>query len=314
MKSEALQTFFRRVNREINWLRSDLKRIGSYRSWFPVGRHGRKIKAADGSPIRWQEIPYPASKRTHTAIYPIPSERFQSNWNTHRDIRADYNSKRCDGVSEFLGWFDVEYESILDLDQCRLENGTLPTVQFDGLEQDVFLSVEPIYVAVLKWYVADDGHWSEFRSCRTKRESKAIQEQIQRSESQFPLDVKLLKELQAAVNNARLRLAGKIISVPNSSNSEQLEALGESLDPNSKIILQTMLELNCNEFNRLSATEIIKAALYSGDEKRAFNQLKRLGLVTSKEGRSGGYWLTEKGTNMGSKINGGTVTPTDCTV
>ena len=87
--------------------------------------------------------------------------------------------------------------------------------------------------------------------------------------------------------------------------------LGESLDPNSKTILQAMGELECTELNRMKASEIVKAALYSGDEKRVFDQLKRLALIASKEGRGGGYWLTKKGESVALKINGGTVIPTD---
>ncbi len=192
-------------------------------------------------------------------------------------------------------------------------------VRFDQREQTVFRSLEAICESVRQWYIADDGHWTEFRSCEIKRESKKICEQIERSESRFPLDVETVDRLQTAVDNAGLLLAGgKVLDSDstNSANAEQLETieLGESLDPNSKIILQTMLELNCNEFNRMKSTEIVRAALYSGDEKRAFEQLIRLDLVASKEGRGGGYWLTAKGIKVASKINGGTVTPTDCTV
>ena len=97
----------------------------------------------------------------------------------------------------------------------------------------------------------------------------------------------------------------------------ELGELGESLDPNSKSILQAMAELQCDELNRTSAKEIIKTAIYSGDEKRAFDQLKRLSLVASKQGRNGGYWMTARGAKVAEKLNGaigGTVTPTDCTV
>ena len=87
--------------------------------------------------------------------------------------------------------------------------------------------------------------------------------------------------------------------------------LGESLDPNSKMILQAMGELECTELNRMKASEIVKAALYSGDEKRVFDQLKRLALIASKEGRGGGYWLTKKGESVALKINGVTVIHTD---
>ena len=248
MKSEAIQSFFRRINREINWLRSDLKRIGSYRSWFPVGRRGRKIKLADGSTIRWQEIPFPAGKRTHVDGAPIPSERLQSNWGTHRDIRADYNEKRCDGISEFLGWFGVECDE--NRYQCRLENGTLPTVQFNGLEQDVFESVKAICESVREWYIADGGHWVEFKLCSIRRESKGISEQIRRSESRFPFDVHLLDRLQgaveqcydrarerldvqAAVDSAGLFLAGERISASNSTNSTELSENYKSIRNNA---------------------------------------------------------------------------------
>jgi hypothetical protein len=87
--------------------------------------------------------------------------------------------------------------------------------------------------------------------------------------------------------------------------------LGESLDPNSKSILQAMSELGCTELNRMKAREIVRAALYTGDEKRVFDQLKRLELIASKEGRGGGYWLTAKGESVALRLNGGTVTPTD---
>ena len=106
-------------------------------------------------------------------------------------------------------------------------------------------------------------------------------------------------------------------TVQTGEQSDTPGELGESLDPNSKIILQAMAELQCDELNRTSAKEIIKTAIYSGDEKRAFDQLKRLSLVASKQGRNGGYWMTARGAKVAEKLNGakgGTVTPTDCTV
>ncbi len=78
--------------------------------------------------------------------------------------------------------------------------------------------------------------------------------------------------------------------------------LSESLDPNSKSILQAMFEINCTELNRTSGKEIIKVALCSGDEKRAFDQLKRLDLIASKLGKNGGYWLTSKGRLVAKKL------------
>jgi predicted transcriptional regulator len=112
--------------------------------------------------------------------------------------------------------------------------------------------------------------------------------------------------------------AGGVPDVQPRLNIEQ-ESLGESLDPNSANILETMLELDCNELNRLTADRILRAALHKGDKKRAFKQLQRLGLVASTEkgGRYGGYWLTTKGLFFAQRIqemNSATVTPIVCTV
>ena len=78
--------------------------------------------------------------------------------------------------------------------------------------------------------------------------------------------------------------------------------LTESLDPNSKYLLQAMLELKVTEINRQTAEEIVPVALASGDAKRVFDQLKRLNLVNTKQGKSGGIWLTPKGIEIAKAI------------
>jgi len=74
------------------------------------------------------------------------------------------------------------------------------------------------------------------------------------------------------------------------------------LDPNSKYLLQAMLELKVTEINRQTAEEIVRVALASGDAKRVFDQLKRLHLVNTKHGKSGGIWLTPKGIEIAKAI------------
>ncbi len=146
-------------------------------------------------------------------------------------------------------------------------------------EYQILLKKRPVDASILKSIVE-----------RLKYEREIIREHLSKSFTDHP-QMEIRAEALAAV-----------------------EGLGESLDENSKIILQAMYELKCNELNRMSAGEIITTALYKGDEKRCFNQLKRLELVATKQGRNGGCWLTTKGSSIASKLNGGTVIPTDCTV
>lgn len=95
----------------------------------------------------------------------------------------------------------------------------------------------------------------------------------------------------------------------------EFNLLGEALNDTSRCILRAMLELNPTPIKPETSATIMKTALGSGDEKRVFQQVSRLKLIGSKEGRGGGRWLTEKGVTIAKKLAsiGATVTPTDCT-
>jgi len=105
-------------------------------------------------------------------------------------------------------------------------------------------------------------------------------------------DVLLCREANAGVSSTIKKDEGRIVSFD----------LTESLDPNSKYLLQAMLELKVTEINRQTAEEIVRVALASGDAKRVFDQLKRLHLVNTKQGKSGGIWLTPKGIEIAKAI------------
>lgn len=74
-----------------------------------------------------------------------------------------------------------------------------------------------------------------------------------------------------------------------------LPELKEPLTKNDRLILLAMLELDAGKHHPHSAAVVVKTALYRGDQKRAFVNLKLNNLVDSKEGRGNGYWLTEDG-------------------
>lgn len=86
-------------------------------------------------------------------------------------------------------------------------------------------------------------------------------------------------------------------------------ALHHPLSENDRSILTAMLEIDAAIHNPQSAATIVKTALYSGDQKRAFENLMLNGLVKSKEGRAGGYWLTDTGIELAKRLsaNGATV-------
>lgn len=87
------------------------------------------------------------------------------------------------------------------------------------------------------------------------------------------------------------------------------------LTENDRHILVAMLESGARLVYPQSAKTIVGAALFRGDEKRAFRNLRQNGLVKSKTGAGGGYWLTESGKAIANQIKsiGATEAPTDCT-
>lgn len=70
------------------------------------------------------------------------------------------------------------------------------------------------------------------------------------------------------------------------------------LTNNDRDLLVMMAELDARKHKPETASVIIRGALYRGDEKRAFRNLKANGLVDAKPGKSGGYWLTESGEKL----------------
>ncbi len=73
------------------------------------------------------------------------------------------------------------------------------------------------------------------------------------------------------------------------------KTLASPLTDNDRDILLAMLELNATITEPKTGPEIMNAAIHRGDAKRAFKRLKFNGLVHSKQGRTGGYWLTDSG-------------------
>jgi len=81
-----------------------------------------------------------------------------------------------------------------------------------------------------------------------------------------------------------------------------IDHLSERLTLNDRLILVAMLELQVTKMKCEKATTIIQSALYKGDEKRAFDRLKRLQLVGGKGGAGGGMWLTEQGQKLAKLV------------
>lgn len=71
--------------------------------------------------------------------------------------------------------------------------------------------------------------------------------------------------------------------------------LASPLTENDRSLLIAMRSLDAMKHNAQAAGTLVQAALYSGDQKRAFDNLKLNKLVDAKEGRGGGYWLTKDG-------------------
>jgi hypothetical protein len=90
--------------------------------------------------------------------------------------------------------------------------------------------------------------------------------------------------------------------LPPGADSGDSDAGESPLAANDRFILQAMLEMNADVMHPRSAREIVRAAVSTGDEKRAFDNLKRNGLVKSKQGRCGGYWLTQKGKEAAEEL------------
>ncbi|MBB3207501.1 hypothetical protein FHS27_003326 [Rhodopirellula rubra] len=76
-----------------------------------------------------------------------------------------------------------------------------------------------------------------------------------------------------------------------------------NLTENDRAILSAMLGLKAYPAKKENAQTIVKTALYRGDQKRAFDNLKGLQLVDAKEGRGGGYWLTELGESVAQGLS-----------
>lgn len=89
----------------------------------------------------------------------------------------------------------------------------------------------------------------------------------------------------------------------------------EPLTPNDRCILQAMLELNATALKPEIGPKIVRTALHRGDAKRAFERLIARRFVDSKEGRGGGYWLTQSGLKAAKTLLGigATDSHTDCT-
>lgn len=91
-------------------------------------------------------------------------------------------------------------------------------------------------------------------------------------------------------------------SVQRSNPGETSETLANPLTDNDRLLLQTMAELDARGHKPETGAVIVKTALYSGDEKRAFRNLLLNKLVRSKRGKSGGYWLTKTGDELEKRL------------
>ena len=82
----------------------------------------------------------------------------------------------------------------------------------------------------------------------------------------------------------------------------------EPLCERSQLMLMAMLELEAVDSDRRKTTEevVLKACGKTADAnalKGVMAELKKIGLVESKRGSGGGYWLTDSGRSRASKLN-----------
>jgi hypothetical protein len=92
-------------------------------------------------------------------------------------------------------------------------------------------------------------------------------------------------------------------------DTESNTNLRESLTQNDRRILLAMRKLSATKLKPESANDILRTAM-CGDPKTAFKRLRSEGLVDSKGGRSGGYWLTGKGERFAQNMD---CDPSGCT-
>lgn len=105
---------------------------------------------------------------------------------------------------------------------------------------------------------------------------------------------------------------------PNGNTHRNGLELDGPLTENDRCIIQAMIDLGTTIDNPQSAVVILRSALAQRNNKHEFVRLKAYGIVESKVGRGGGYWLTDKGRALAVDMrkrcrNGATVSPTDCT-
>ena len=105
---------------------------------------------------------------------------------------------------------------------------------------------------------------------------------------------------------------------PNGNTHSNGLELDGPLTENDRCIIQAMIDLGATIDNPQSAVVILRSALAQRNNKHEFVRLKAYGIVESKVGRGGGYWLTDKGRALAVAMrkrcrNGATVSPTDCT-
>tara|TARA_A100001391_G_C5044452_1_gene271754 strand:- start:307 stop:1236 length:930 start_codon:yes stop_codon:yes gene_type:complete len=84
----------------------------------------------------------------------------------------------------------------------------------------------------------------------------------------------------------------------------QRRELRSPLTENDRCLLSAMLQLDAGKHYPKSGSMVVGTALYSGDTKRAFDNLLANGLVKSKTGRGGGYWLTGDGRLWAEYLSG----------
>lgn len=75
-----------------------------------------------------------------------------------------------------------------------------------------------------------------------------------------------------------------------------------ALTDNDRYVLLAMDQLQANATNPQLGEAIFTAAICRGDHKKGFSRLRADGLVDSRVGRCGGYWLTELGQQVVEEI------------
>ena len=78
-------------------------------------------------------------------------------------------------------------------------------------------------------------------------------------------------------------------------NRKRIVSIAKALTDNDRCVLLAMDQMQANATRPQRGDVIFVAAICRGDHKKGFSRLRADGLVDSRVGHGGGYWLTDLG-------------------